>query len=953
MNEKTVKFIKYFSISFIGTILVILYLYADILVGNYKLSYYNFAYDVAPWKSEEVDVKGPPLTDPSDSALPSLYDVFYQDNGFSNEWNSNIALGAPAGTFDKMYPLDFVYFLPFDYAVLVKSILEFAFAFIGMYLLLRVLKLNNISSVIGGICYCFSSVMVLWAGWPHSDVTAFAPFVVLFTYLLMKEGKILYLALLSLFIYIFTVAGMPTYSVYFLYFAGFYALFLGVRDYLIFKEKRDIKKLFKHWVMFGIASFVGLLASAPYLYSTIYGINSDYVESRAFLGKFTIGLKYLRTMIYPYFKKGFEKSVSLNETTIYAGMFVVIMLPFVFAGIKRKKEAYYYNFMALINFLFIFTHALDFIFTRVPAINTSLKIRVLVVLIFCNVVSISFNLNDIIENTSSYRKRAYVYIPLFAAYIVTIMYLASGKLYSVMDKEDETYWMFEKQIIVAASVFVLISIFILIYSVKLFKKFKVGQIFLYALFFVVVWDMAGFAKDYFPLIDDSASNIPVATDSIRYLQENMTDTDRFTAIGEWILFPNIGEMYGLNDVRTHDFIVKNSDITTYYNDISMEYTNRRLEYLKRNKILDDEELLEIVNNSSVTQTRARFLELCKPSLLSYIGTKYVLGENLGKRIDIGEKLDEPEKNVIGLFTPGLVIEQEILAEDGFRGIEVAVANYDHENTTSDYIILELQDKEGKILEQKKYKFSYIQDNMYLRFGFNNEYKAGEYILKIYSDMAVMTEDTVSVWASDYVVSGYSMKINGQLIDKTTVMQLIYNDEDYKIEKICDDGLIVVKLNDYAKKVEIAENVEKCLDEKEVLFLMEKGYNPGTMYTSEDVEDLSGDIGNDTVTLEKYSDDEIIINCNLSSDRYIMINDYYNTDWKAYVNGKEEKIIKSNYLTRAVLVKAGKDTKLVLKYENNTKKKIYYISLFAGIVFIIMFIFGIVMMFKEKRHGEVK
>lgn len=944
MKSGIISYIKYFILAVLGMGIVLLYLYSDIVVGNYKLSYYNFAYESKPWDSENVEITGPQLTDPSDSALPSLYDVFYEKNGFSNEWNSDVALGTPSGTFDKMYPLDFVYFLPFDYAVLIKSILEYAFAFLGMYLLLKTFKLNNWTCALAGLSYCLCSVMVLWAGWPHSDVTAFAPFVIMFTYLVMKNAKLIWVSLLAISIYIFTVAGMPTYAVYFLYLAGFYALYLGIANYVVKKEDRDIKKLFKSWIMFGMAAVIGLMASGPYLYSTMSNISGDYVDSRAGLGTFTIGLKYLRSGIYPYFRNGFVKTISINETTIYAGLLVVILLPFIFVGIKRKKEAIYFNVMAIINFLLVFTHVLDPIFTKMPAINTSLKIRVLVVFIFCTVISVAFNLNDIIENSNEYQKRWYIYIPVLVAYTFMVIYLSSGKLIKVMTKKNGTYWMYEKSIIVSISIVIIVSVLMFVSKKNIFKEFKVYNILLAMLFLVTVWDMAGFAKDYLPLISKDAAGIPSETESIQYLKDNMSDTDRFAAIGDWTLYPNIGEMYGLNDVRAHDFVVKNEDMSTYYNDISSEYTNDELQKIKK----QGEEKQSVTNGgSSISGTRARFLEIYKPQLLAYIGTKYILGEKLGDYEVIGENIFDPDKNVVGVFTPGIMIEQNIVAQAEFVGLDIAVANYDHENISENVMIVDLVDEEGNLLEQSRHCFKDIQSNDYITFGFSKSYPKGKYKIRIYTDLETPSEDQVTIWRSNYTVDGFEMTLNGEAYTGTTVMKIIYENQYYDIVKICNDGLMIGELNEYAPKVEIAENVVKCKDEAEVLKNMENEYYAATMYTTADVKETSRDVGRDSVFLYSYDDDEMTIECSLTEDRYVMINDYYDENWKAYVDGKEVKIIKSNYLTRAVLVPKG-DTTLTLKYENPTKMKLYYITFASLILCLILIIIDVVLYVRRKN-----
>ena len=45
----------------------------------------------------------------------------------------------------------------------------------------------------------------------------------------------------------------------------------------------------------------------------------------------------------------------------------------------------------------------------------------------------------------------------------------------------------------------------------------------------------------------------------------------------------------------------------------------------------------------------------------------------------------------------------------------------------------------------------------------------------------------------------------------------------------------------------------------------------------------------------------------------MLNEYYDSDWKVYVNGEEQELIKCNYLFRGVEVPEGQCT-VEFRYE---------------------------------------
>ena len=190
------------------------------------------------------------------------------------------------------------------------------------------------------------------------------------------------------------------------------------------------------------------------------------------------------------------------------------------------------------------------------------------------------------------------------------------------------------------------------------------------------------------------------------------------------------------------------------------------------------------------------------------------------------------------------------------------------------MIVDLVDEEGNLLEQSRHCFKDIQSNDYITFGFSKSYPKGKYKIRIYTDLETPSEDQVTIWRSNYTVDGFEMTLNGEAYTGTTVMKIIYENQYYDIVKICNDGLMIGELNEYAPKVEIAENVVKCKDEAEVLKNMENEYYAATMYTTADVKETSRDVGRDSVFLYSYDDDEMTIECSLTEDRYVMINDYY-------------------------------------------------------------------------------
>jgi len=95
---------------------------------------------------------------------------------------------------------------------------------------------------------------------------------------------------------------------------------------------------------------------------------------------------------------------------------------------------------------------------------------------------------------------------------------------------------------------------------------------------------------------------------------------------------------------------------------------------------------------------------------------------------------------------------------------------------------------------------------------------------------------------------------------------------------------------------IATTEEKAKDmsfhDKETVILEEK-LNHGSNSTKGSI-----------TKIEKYENTEAIINVKLTNDGFLVLNDTYYPGWKCFVDGKEEKILRANYLFRAVALKKG-------------------------------------------------
>lgn len=884
----------------LGIIFVVLYLYSDIIFDNYKISFASHMYKVLPWKTESINEKGPLFTDIEDSEYPSLYSAYMDEDGFSL-WNNKVALGTGSSFAGIMYPLNYVYLLPIDAAVLLKTVLKFAIAFIGIFLLLKIYGCKNISAAIAGICYAFSATLVMWLGWSHSDVAAWAPIAFWIAEKMIVKCKIKYGIWMSIIIFLMLIAGMPTFVAYFMYLLGAYLLYRTIKEH--WKDKRRIIYIF---ILFGCSVMLGVFLSFPYTGSLLNSVGENgYAASRANQAFFTLRFEYIRTMIFPYFCAGLPQHK--NETTLYCGIFTVIVFPLGFVRTKECRLKLFYGISSIVIALLIFTHIFDKIYVRMPMINTSIKYRLITILMFTMTVLAGLSIDDIIRNPNYYKHKIYILAGLFI-WGVVIISVASGKLLSMTNKELNNLEFYDpdsysKALIMFFAVIILIGLYVILEK----------DILIVALVGFVIWDMTGFARDYLPLIDKESEIIPKATDSIQYMQDNTKNYERIIGLGLWECMANSNIYYGLADVRTHDFVATNPDMIDYYKSIYW--------------------------NCYMSPTRIAFEKIGNYNLLKYLGTKYLVGENVTYSETYSSKRDLYDTT--GELEAGTILRQQIdIRQHDLYALQLLVGTSGTKFTQTDEIKAYIVERySGKKMAETTIKPADITDNSFIRIVFGklnlNMYRKYDFVLVLPDNF----REHLTLYKSAVSENANMLTVNKNKLSGHLIMKLEYLNECLNEVYFAEDGIVIAEFDEYSPKVSFAENIVVKDTYEEVLDYMKSEYRDNTVIITKDEHDdnikpckLNK---NESIELLEYNNDYIKIKYTADVDRYIVINDYFNNGWKAYINGKETEVVKANYLLRAVEAQKGSEMILELKYKPSFAYITCIIALF-GLILIIVF-----------------
>jgi hypothetical protein len=104
----------------------------------------------------------------------------------------------------------------------------------------------------------------------------------------------------------------------------------------------------------------------------------------------------------------------------------------------------------------------------------------------------------------------------------------------------------------------------------------------------------------------------------------------------------------------------------------------------------------------------------------------------------------------------------------------------------------------------------------------------------------------------------------------------------------------------------------------------------------------------TIQLVKNDNDLITYQSNSSANEFAVFSEiYYNRGWKAYVDGKETPIVKTNYLLRGLAIPAGKHE---IKFE--FKPKAYYtgekLTAIGSVLIVLLLIGAIIAQYRSSR-----
>lgn len=853
----------------------------DCIFGGWKIAFSNFMYAVPPFNSLSISIKGPSLSDIIDAQLPGLYNSIVQRH-FFDFWNESNAFGVEDLTWEWLDIKKLVFLFGLEFGETVLYVVKYMLAGLGMYLFMRKIGIPILGSFLGGVIFAFSSVMVVWHGWPHTDVTAYAPLLYYYVECIFEkyiEEKRYYIngfLCFCLILFLMLITGMPTYVPFFLYVGIVYTIF---RVCCLCKPGKDGRFILALFGGLGIASALAIMMSFVYTGGLLNSL-SDYAESRSSLAFTTLDFEYLRTMILPYLRDGL--TLHINESTLFTGFLFLFIIP-VYAltkkTVKREyiRQIWFWGILLIGVLLCIFDNNTGLFYQAIPVLNTSGKIRIIVLFNFIAAIlsSLCFALIYNSESDISIIKSSVIYlVPAVVAFELN-EYLGST------------------QMIVAMVILIAIAMCVQVILLKGYKWVSV------LLCFIVTLHMGTFAREYIPCIEKDAQGIPEATSSIQYLQNNTHNGERFAAVGIWTLFPNLNLFYNINDIRYHGFSNTYRDISAYMKGIDSDVfpSATRTEISK----IDHENLLKYASVFYIASVE---------------GQQYQL-KTLAGMIEDAETTREPYA-----YYGEDVIQQSFTSKEAFDSISLLLSTYSRTLSDKDFMTVAIADTDGNKLAEKNICLMEIEDNKFYTVDFERTIPQGRYELLL-SGNEMRYEFPVALWLTGNRIYDGGLSI-GEAEQSGSVSFLI----DSQAIRF-DDGMSIRIIPDSSPRAFLADTIYVKESEDEILAAMEAEYFANTAFITTQYQDRIP-VQSDYPTSEilEYVDEgeKVTISLDGAKGEVLVLTDYFTDSWDVYVDGEKAECLKVNYLFRGVALQEDGQHTVTFVHNRNRIIRLGCISL---------------------------
>ncbi|UCD83889.1 MAG: YfhO family protein [Deltaproteobacteria bacterium] len=822
------------------------------------------------------------------------WDKFSRDvfkSGYIPLWNPYSGLGFPLlANFQSaiFYPLKLlIYFLPSMAGLDIFLMSRLFIAGFFTYLFCQSIQVGRAGSVLAAISFMFCGNLMRYLNMVMLNVEICIPVLLWAINSVVERRKVSSLVLGSGALCLSVIGGHPETTLYTLFFAGGWVIFK-----LFFDRKAEVAKHIKGYLsLLGGVLILGSLLSSiqviPFLH--YLGKSWNYHPVSQWILNI-MNIKYFISLLLPWFYG--DSSNSLIDTYAlipYSGIISLFLA--LFALIKIRSSNRYGIFFTgsaiffmglgfglhgfnLIHFLPIFNRVYNFSRCAIPVACFSIAIMS------------GIGLNYLM-------KKEYPFKAFYFLLGIIILFIGGESLLHLTGfiRPINLNYLTSQ---VGLVVFWLALIFFLfrLYSRKKINNFIFGILMILLTFFSLWVDNLG-NKALF----QNETKEQLTESFIDFLKKDK-EIFRFHAVPLWLFPTHLGTLYSLSDMRVSDALIENTylNLLNYLNKIPKE--KFIFEYVKSFYLVPHQESLgsqildllnlkyvvsrysllshqifdEVLERANIVTIDKRYFGLHKANEI--IGARDVLFQHPPTIIEFPLKIPEG-----GAFL-NLIIEMSLHSWFPDRGDGVGFALDLVTGTKTERLFFRYIDPKRNELDKKRMWFKV---NLHY-------YRGKEVIMRLITDPGPRGND-IRDWA-----------YWGEL-------RLEVPDQSGKYELISGQGVGVYKNRDVFPRAFIVPEAVVVERHEVILEIMDSGdFNLRKVVILEEPAELATNdhfsTDNSEARIIDYQATKVEIEAQVDGEGFLVLSDNYYPGWKVYVDGRQERIYRADYLLRAIHLSPG-------------------------------------------------
>lgn len=365
-------------------------------------------------------------------------------------WRYDQGLGIPlyGGSFHPERLLSYI-IEPCEVLTL-RILLKLFLSMVGMYFLLRTMKIEELSSIIGGIAYGLSGFIIGWLHGFQSSTVCHIPFLFFFLLKYLKTREMKFLLYFALWSGLTVYSGFIAIAGYSLYAAGLFLVFFYLLNKQPFFQKiKEILQVALFW-------FLGIMIVSfhfiPMYYSTF--ISKEVDLSYRQIGRVIhLSPEYFMNILFPFYH-GWRITPEIRP---YVSSIVILffILGIIIAGFKlaKYKGRFIYREKSYLSFLLVFIPFLMAMFGLPPFYELSNKLPILsssplhrfqsmtcFILVILGMKGVDFFTRAYPKILEFARRRKYLFIALIEILFFSAAFVAFLSLPSKKEIESHTLY---------------------------------------------------------------------------------------------------------------------------------------------------------------------------------------------------------------------------------------------------------------------------------------------------------------------------------------------------------------------------------------------------------------------------------------------------------------------------------------------------------------------------------